>query len=347
MTKPTAKDHKIFPYKDKYGRFYNFKDEVKSEFVLSSIWMLLKSKFYNFNNKDKNIIQSWFCPVKPLNKSQNLRITWIGHATFLIQVGNINILTDPLFYNASLLYKRTLPPGISYDDLPEIDYIIISHNHIDHLDTKTLNLFKHKDTTILVPLGNKSWFLKRKFNKNKIKEYSWWDSETFDLNIKFTFLPAYHWSQRSVLDYNKTLWGSWMVTYKDTNIYFAGDTAYSKHFQSIALEFPNIYCALMPVGPCEPRKHMYRSHLSSEEAGKAFLDLNAKSFIPMHWGTFYFGLDRFLAPIERIQKFWDNHNLKDKYNLYKPKVGEPLALGLYNRTSQIKDINKNIKDLEL
>lgn len=327
--KSIVKDHKVYPYIEN-GRFYNLKGENKPEFLLETFFMLIKSKMSRFRNLDNIISRSWFSPVSPMQRSEKLRITWIGHASFLIQIDGLNILTDPIFYNASFLYPRILPPGIALNDLPEIDFIIISHNHRDHMDARSLNFFKNKNTKILVPLGNRSWFLKRNFNQNNIKEYNWWQQEGFSFynnikNIKFTFLPAYHWSQRGVFDYNKTLWGSWMISINNTNIYFAGDTGYAGHFKSIAEEFSTIDYALMPIGPCEPRSNLCQSHLGAEESVQAFLELKASRFIPMHWGTFYFGLDSFLSPITRLNKFWKLQNLNPK-DLYLPKCGDPQNL---------------------
>ena len=250
-------------------------------------------------------------------------ITWIGQSTFLIQIDGINILTDPIFGDLAFLYKRFEKPGIALEDLPTIDYILISHNHRDHMEEKALLYLKKFNPIICVPLGNKKWFDKRGF-KNVI-EFSWWQDKVFlavSKNIKFSFLPAHHWSSRDVWDMNRSLWGSWMIE-GDKTIYFAGDSAYSDNYKIISDKFSTIDIALMPIGPNEPRKELDHVHMSTEQACMAFLDLKAKNFIPMHWGTFWLASDHFDDPIVRLKTWWRNneHSVHDKV-LHIAKFGQ-------------------------
>ena len=266
----------------------------------------------------------WLTPTKVTKSSWDPLITWIGHSTFLIQINKKNILTDPIFGSPSIFFPRILPPGISPQKLPKIDYVVISHNHFDHMDSKSLLFLKevNPEIVILAPEGNQHWFHKRNFKH--VHCLNWWRKESFE-QINFTFLPAFHWSQRGLFDRNKSLWGSWMIEIEDFSIYFAGDTAYSHHFKAIGKEFKRINVALMPIGPCEPRKYMFDTHVNAEEAGEAFLDLGAQQFIPMHWGAFHFGVDAFETPIKRIQR-WRKRNraeLKNK-SLYIPTLGAPI-----------------------
>ena len=265
----------------------------------------------------------WYDPVETVERTKDLAITWIGHSTFLIQVEGINIVTDPVFGHLPF-FRRQVKPGIPIKKVPSLDYVIISHNHLDHMDSAALSLFKqHPECTFLVPLGDKAWFERRGFTR--VKEYTWWERETFvhgDSEIEFSFLPAHHWSQRGLRDFNKSLWGSWMMSVGGHTIYFGGDTAYSGHFAAIGREFPSISHALMPIGPCEPRKWMKDSHISAEESGQAFIDLGAKKFFPMHWGTFSFGIDHHEAPYDRISTWWHKQKLAIDKELIVLKFGQ-------------------------
>lgn len=316
---PESNSFKCTPHIHK-GRFYNHIRESRQSFLMPSLYMFFEC-FWRPEKKAGADKMRWYAPhVGPVDSSPS--ITWIGHSTFLIQAHGVTIITDPVFGNIPL-FKRQLPPGILLGDVPSIDYVLISHNHRDHMDERSLLAFRSDPRThFLVPKGDKAWFDKRGF-KN-VSEYMWWDQKIttqHGFQLTFTFLPAHHWSQRGIFDFNKSLWGSWMIDVNDSQIYFAGDTAYSYHFEAIAKEFTNIALALMPIGPCEPRKWMSNTHVSAEEAGQAFLDLQAAHFIPMHWGTFNFGTDHHEAPYERIMSWWHKQQFDDK-KLTVMKVGQ-------------------------
>ncbi len=261
---------------------------------------------------------------KPIKRSVHPVITWIGHSTFLIQIAGINIITDPVFGHLGPFFKRLTEPGIALSAVPDIDYVLISHNHRDHMDATALKYLKqHPRTRFLVPEGTKKWFDRRGFKR--VYELTWWERGEFVHNassITFSFLPAYHWSARGLFDFNGSLWGSWMIGSNDQNIYFAGDTAYSNHFSAIRREFSSISCAILPIGPCEPRSWMSHSHVNAEEAGQAFLDLEARHFLPMHWGTYAFGTDQHYAPYERILAWWQNQQFSADKKLVNFDLGE-------------------------
>ena len=283
----------------KGNRFYNAGGESGPESLLFGTMPSLVRSFLGrfFRNKPQSA--AWLHPQQIPFRSRELSITWIGHATFLIQVHNINILTDPVFGEVSTFFPRILPPGIHFDTLPSIDYVLLSHNHWDHMDSASLKALKsrHPDMKVLVPLGDGAWFLKRRFH---VEELSWWDSHSAK-EMRFSFLPAVHWSGRGFFDTNRSLWGSWMIEGPGATVYFAGDTAYGDHFAQIAKEYSDIDVALMPIGPCEPKEWMLRTHMDVERSLRAFHDLQARYFIPMHWGTFPFGNDQFDAPIKRLK----------------------------------------------
>jgi L-ascorbate metabolism protein UlaG (beta-lactamase superfamily) len=304
------KNQKKYPHVQN-GRFYNYPNEAPEGYFFRSCYIYLKSYinrlFYHPHT------DSWCVKMKPISRSVKPVITWVGHSTFLIQVNGINILTDPIFGDATSLFPRILQPGITLVDLPPIDYVVISHNHLDHMDERALSVIKERSPGchFLVPLGDKAWFDKKDFAY--VREYTWWQQDRFVSDhdpisdVLFTFLPAFHWSQRGMFDKNRSLWGSWMIEVGGKKIYFGGDTAYSNHFKQIGHEFGGVDYAIMPIGPCEPYKWMKLSHANAREAYQGFKDLNARHFIPMHWGTFYFGTDTFDMPIKTLKKVWREH----------------------------------------
>lgn len=309
----------------KNNRFFNPEQFLGSSppesLLFGTIPSFIRAIFSRIGKKTHDISE-WVQSYHPVDTLlHNPHIFWIGHATFLIQINGVNILTDPVFGDLSFLFRRMLPPGIALDQLPKIDYVLLSHNHRDHMDTTSLIALKKKnpDLHCLVPHGDKNWFDRKGF-KN-VSEFGWWD-EKLTSAIRFVFLPAAHWSRRGFFDRNKSLWGSWLIEAGE-RIYFAGDTAYGIHFAEIAKEFNPIDIALMPIGPCEPNDWMKKTHVSGDGSLQAFHDLQASHFVPMHWGTFPLGIDQFDDPIKRLQSGWVEHEHK---KLHIIKVGQRLSI---------------------
>ncbi len=336
---------RLFPHKEG-GRFYTFKGEKPESLMLATIPAFIQSLF-NRQERMACRVKEWVARNKPLHTSIEPVITWIGHATFLIQLGGLNILTDPIFGSPSFLYPRVLPPGIEMQELPPIDVVLLSHNHPDHMDSTTLLELKKRNPnmTVLVPKGDKAWFDARRFDS--VKECMWWDQEIIrrdGVSIDAIFLPSCHWSRRGIFDLNKSLWGSWMIRSHNYVIYFAGDTAYYKHFREIGNEFPNINAALMPIGPCEPENHMLHLHINAEQAGEGFLELGAQHFIPMHWGTFAFGKDFFSMPVERMKSWWrKNDHLIGPKLLHIVKAGQALAMRTFEEIGLPRSVPAQIQ----
>ena len=313
-------------------KFYNYDKEDSfetPEWLIPSIKMYFNS--YKKRKKDRPDLSAWIEPYQGCERSKEPIITWMGHATMLIQMGNLNIMTDPILESPSFLYKRVLPFGAEPHELPAIDVVLISHNHYDHMDASTLkHLFKEHNPLFLVPEGNKSWFTRR--GMERVEEFNWWQSYEHQ-GSTFSFVPAWHWSQRGIFDHNRTLWGGWVIETKEDSVFFAGDTAYSHlYFSTIGQMFPNLEVAIMPIGPCDPDELMRRSHMNAQEAGQAFLDCNARYFVPMHWGTFNFGVDFFHTPIDRITQWWQaNQELLPPQSLVLSKLGQQFHLA-HHRT---------------
>ncbi len=224
------------------------------------------------------------------NRSEN-SVTWIGHATLLLQMKGVNILTDPHFSERASPVdfagpKRVVPAAMTIDELPPIDVIVISHNHYDHLDAASvIKLNKRSDgkTIFLVPLGLKKWFNARKIEN--VVEMDWWD-ERSELGVKFAFTPMQHWSKRSLWDTNQALWGGWFLQAENFKFIFIGDSGYSKDFADIYKRYGAMDFAAVPVGHYEPRWFMKMQHANPPEALQMVQDLHATQAIGVHWGTF-------------------------------------------------------------
>jgi len=251
-----------------------------------------------------------------------ISLTWIGHATFLIQIGGLNILTDPVWANRMGFHPRLAPPGLSISQLPKIDVVLISHSHYDHLHFYSIRRLKG-NPLFLVPVGLGNKFLTRGFKK--VEEFNWWDEKKLK-EVVFSFVPAQHWSKRNPWDTNRSHWGGWMISsqIEDKKIYFVGDSGYFSGFKEIGNSFDIDY-VLMPIGAYDPEWFMGPQHVSPEEAVQAFLDLQAKKFIPMHYSTFRLADDTPLEALYRLQKEWKRQNLaKDRLQIL--MFGETLKI---------------------
>ncbi|MBS4198299.1 MBL fold metallo-hydrolase [Bacillus sp. FJAT-49732] len=254
-----------------------------------------------------------------LNKS-GATITWIGHSTFLIQLNGKNILTDPVWAKQLGMDKRLSPPGLDINDLPPIDFVLISHSHYDHLHYSSIKKLKG-NPTYLVPIGLGKWFMKKGFQN--VTEFSWWDGKNIG-NLHFTFTPAQHWTKRTLTDTNRSHWGGWVISCANHCIYFAGDSGYFKGFLEVGKRYSIDFC-LMPIGAYEPEWFMSSQHVNPEEAVKAFLDTGANFMIPMHYGAYRLADDTPKEALDRMYSEWDKREL-DKDRLKVIKIGETIKL---------------------
>lgn len=297
--------------------------------------------FYNKNipvRYGKHIIQEiWAENRKPciydrkqighVTPTNNVKITFVNHATVLIQTKNINLITDPVWsFRLSPFFlgpARVCAPGIKFEDLPRIDVVLISHNHYDHLDMPTIIKLERKfHPVFVVPLGNKI-YLQNNGIRNVV-ELDWWNKYKCK-NVVVTLLPAQHWSARWFHDINWTLWGSYGIDIQNKKIFFAGDTGYSNYFKQISEEWGKPDIAFLPIGDCEPRWLTYYDHLDANQVIKAHQDLHAKCTIPIHYGCFLLGSENIEHPKRMLENLLQ-HNLKINKQFYFLNKGENLEV---------------------
>lgn len=253
----------------------------------------------------------------PRADAGELTLTWVGHSTLLVQIGGLNVLTDPIWsYRASPISFlgpwRWVEAAIEFDALPPIDVVMISHSHYDHLDDQTVRRmaqrYPHADW--VVPLGLSPFLRER--GATKVYEMDWWQQMAIG-GLGLTCTPAQHFSARSLGDRNRTLWCSWCVRSGERSVYFAGDTGYHPDFAEIGQKCGPFDAALIPIGAYEPRWFMKTMHMNPEEAVKAFRDLRSGSgsgdgrrcvMVPIHWGTFKLADEPMDEPPGRALRAW-------------------------------------------
>jgi len=229
-------------------------------------------------------------PQRPLPLESALAVvTFIGHATFLIQTAAGNILTDPMYSQRAgpmgvLGPRRVRQPGVRFDDLPAISMVLLSHNHYDHCDLPTLRtLARRFDPVVITPLGNAA--LVRSTGIRRVEEIDWWQDATVAA-LPVTLTPAQHFSARGPFDRNRALWGGFKLIIGGAHVFFAGDSGYAPFFREIRQRLGPIDLALLPIGAYEPRWFMQAVHMNPAEAVQAHLDLEASESVGMHFGTF-------------------------------------------------------------
>ncbi|MET9696335.1 MBL fold metallo-hydrolase [Streptomyces sp. NPDC006529] len=235
-------------------------------------------------------------------------VTWAGHAGWVLRIGGLTVLTDPVWSRRILgTPARLTPVGVRWEDLPPVDAVVISHNHYDHLDAATLKRLP-RHTALFVPAALARWCRRRGFTR--VTELDWWESAELG-GVRFDFVPAHHWSKRSLLDTCRTLWGGWVLTDLGSGkkVYFAGDTGYGHWFGEIGRRHPGIGLALLPIGAYAPRWWLRDVHTDPEEAVRAFLDLGARRMAPMHWATFVLSAEPVMEPLLRARAAWSRAGL--------------------------------------
>ena len=258
------------------------------------------------------------------------RVTWIGHATALVQYRGVNYLTDPHLTQYPFAYEfwvepRYTQPALSHEQMPPIDFIVISHNHFDSLDHRTVEMFG--DSVLwYVPLGLKAWFIDVGVSADRIVELDWWQSHRYAARVEVTLTPAQHWSRRTIWDTNKTLWGGWAIRIDDFNSYFVGDSGYNETmFKQIGERLGPFRLALIPIGAYAPRYFMGSAHVDPVQAVDIHLEVRAEQSLPIHWGTFQLTIEPILEPAELLRAETARRGMPA--NEFRPvKIGETLLL---------------------
>eukprot|EP01122_Echinamoeba_exundans_P013626 TRINITY_DN5984_c0_g1_i1.p1 TRINITY_DN5984_c0_g1~~TRINITY_DN5984_c0_g1_i1.p1 ORF type:complete len:406 (+),score=70.06 TRINITY_DN5984_c0_g1_i1:212-1429(+) len=301
---------------------------------------VLKPDWEKINNPPKDAIQAM----------------WIGHASFLVQMQGLNFLTDPVWSercSPSQLVgpKRYRPPPCGIDELPPIHFVIISHNHYDHLDALAVQKLGNGPLWI-VPKGHMKWF--QGMGVNRVVEFDWWDELEIAPELRVVCLPAQHWSKRTLTDDNCALWSGWGVFGSKQRVFFAGDTGYCTGFQEIGKKFGPFDLGLIPIGAYDPRWFMCPQHVDPEEAVQIHVDIQSKKSIGMHWGTFILTDEPVLEPPVRVAADMKKRGLpEDEFIAIKhgeivaiPVESSSSASSSSTSTKKSKKSKKAVKEVE-
>lgn len=259
------------------------------------------------------------------NTGSLTRLTWFGHSAFLLEIEGKTILLDPMLtdspsplsFMGPSRYTKELP--IEIEKLPYIDAVILSHDHYDHLDYKTIQKIKDKTGAFFMPLGVGIHFREWGIAPEKIYELNWWDEITID-GLTLACTPSRHFSGRGITDRSTTMWGSWVIIGKNKRIYFSGDSGYGPHFKEIGDKYGPFDVAMMECGQYNERWKAI--HMMPEETVDAFLDVKGKLLMPIHWGAFTLALHSWTDPIERVTKRAQEVGAA----VTTPKIGESIIL---------------------
>ena len=232
-------------------------------------------------------------------------ITWVGHATLLIQLDGVNVLTDPQWSERASPVsfagpRRVTPPGLRFEDLPPIHAVLISHDHYDHLDVATVTrLAAEHRLRFYVPLGLKAWFAD--LGITDVVELDWWDSRV-ERGLTLTCMPVQHWTGRSFSELNNRLWSGWAIAGRERRAFFGGDTGYYEpYFKEIGARLGPFDLAALSIGAYLPAAIMRFTHTTPEEALRISADVRARRFVAMHWGTFDLADEPLTEPPDRLR----------------------------------------------
>jgi N-acyl-phosphatidylethanolamine-hydrolysing phospholipase D len=312
-----------------HGTFRN----LDPDFWSASNWT--RVRFYLLSLSTVLNSESAFSPLPPavpdvdaLRRNRHApTVTWVGHSTLLVQLDGVNFLTDPTWsmrvgpWSGTVGVRRFTPPGIAFGDLPPIDFVLISHDHYDHLDEPTVRqLARTFNPRFVVPLGIKAWLADRGITN--VSELDWGQAITVK-GLEIVCTPAQHGSGRALHDNGRRLWASWVVV-GSKRFYFGGDSGYAPHLAMIGEAFGPFDLVALPIGSYTPREIARPVHMSPEEALQASRDLRSARFIGIHWGTFKLARESYEEPPRRIAAEVARLGL-DPRSIWLPKPGETLG----------------------
>ncbi|MFA8449354.1 MAG: MBL fold metallo-hydrolase [Bacteroidales bacterium] len=320
----------------KYIKSSNF--DVKTKTFISKIPLIntngkKNSKFRKliqfFNDKKNCIPQHKLPAIKPnlkefLSPSNQLKVIWLGHSSLIIRINEKTILVDPVFSSTAsplpFMIKRFQQPPMDINELPEIDVILITHDHYDHLDKNSIQFFKNKRNIFVTPIALGMHLKKWGIKKDRIKELDWWENYIYK-NIEFIATPSLHYSSRVFGRKNKTLWASFVVKTKNNNIFISGDGGYGSHFKTIGEKYGPFDIAFIESG--QYNISWKNIHLMPNEWEKTYKDLKAKRYFPTHYGMFYLSPHPWNEPLEKLYEM----SKLNKINLITPVLGEITHIG--------------------
>ncbi|MBE9461576.1 MBL fold metallo-hydrolase [Dyadobacter subterraneus] len=305
------------------GRFRNLNHTFSANMTDVFRWKFQRNPF-----KKQKHAEIWnpeiFRDNSWLEKSDDI-IVWLGHSTFYIRVNGIKILTDPVFGDILSVKRRSEFP-IDFHRLINLDYILLSHDHRDHLDKKSLNILSKQNPDVRYLTGLHMKEIVKEFTQSgNIEEAGWYQQYNTDNQpVNITFIPSRHWSKRGLFDTNLRLWGGFVIEAENKRILFGGDSGYDTHYQQLADVFGSFDFAILGIGAYAPEWFMSPNHQSPKDALKAFTQLNAKYFIPMHYGTFDLSDEPLGEPLRQLLAEAKNQNLEDK--LIISQIGKPVSI---------------------
>lgn len=309
------------------GKFFNVK-KWKQPGMFTMLKTMGRFLFSGNNRTPKELLPVQKVDLSKFNDSSknNVNVTWLGHSTTLININGYKIITDPVLeMSASIFgptrYNCSIP--VETDSLKQIDVVLISHNHYDHLNKYSIKLLNEETKLFIVPLKVGELLMDWGVDKEKIIELDWWEEYSYDENLTLTATPSQHFSGRGLFDRDKTLWASYVVRTPNNRIFFSGDGGYSESFKEIGNEYGPFDLTIMECGAYD--KTWHHIHSFPEETIQAHLDLKGKILQPIHWGTFNLALHAWYEPMYRAVAAAEKNNVQ----LALPIVGETVELGKY------------------
>lgn len=294
---------------------------------VKSFWEVLKWKWQAQKIAWPNWVDNKVTPQLPKTvQPGEVYITFVNHATHLLQFADLNVLTDPVYSLRTSPFtavgpKRVRHPGLAFEDLPPIQVVIISHSHYDHMDAASIRALEHEHKPwFVVPLGNGA--IIKKFGAQNIIELDWWEKTVLPKHRgNITLVPAQHWSSRSLFDRNRTLWGGFVIESGEKKVLFPGDTGYGPHFSEIHKRLGKMDISILPIGAYEPRWFMQEHHMNPEEAVEAHLDLGSRHSIATHYGTFCLTDEGIEDPVKDLRAALAEKGIAEEI-FYAPETGE-------------------------
>ncbi|MFL5753613.1 MAG: MBL fold metallo-hydrolase [Bacteroidia bacterium] len=307
---------------DKQGRFLNLDGPMEL-----GLKQVLKWKLGGNPHKDEKKKDHWRATVihdPSFLTKKNDSLTWLGHASFFIRLGGIQVLIDPIFYGLPMVPRMSEFP-VDPVLFKNIDYLLISHNHRDHCDQKSIRLLAKNNPNMKVLTGLKMDVLLKKWLRGQeIQAAGWYQQYKTPGELNIFYLPSKHWSKRLLRDTNECLWGAFAIQHKAKTIYFSGDTGYADHFKALPELFPGLDVCIIGCGAYSPRWFMRSNHIAPDDAVKAFHETGAELMIPMHYGCFDLSDEPAGEPVRILKQITEEEQLQERLKIL--SIGEEFHL---------------------